>query len=44
VLAVHSGAESGGFLVDGLLASGGVRIDPRYGTWDPVSSGVIAIG
>ena len=44
VLAVHSGLESGGFLVDGLLASGGVRIDPRYGTWDPASSGVIAIG
>ena len=44
VIAVHSGADSGGFLVDGLLASGGVTIDPRYGTWDPVSSGIVPIG
>ena len=44
VIAVHSGVDSGGFLVDGLLASGGVTIDPRYGTWDPVSSGIVPIG
>ena len=44
VIAVHSGSDSGGFLVDGLLASSGVRIDPRYGTWDPASSGIVPIG
>lgn len=44
VIAIHSSSDSGGFLVDGLLASGGVEIDPRYGTWDPVSSGIVPIG
>jgi hypothetical protein len=44
VLALHVEGDSGGYLLDGDLATTEVDVDPRYGSWDPATGAVLPIG
>lgn len=44
VLALHQTGDSGGYLFDGYLATTEVRVDPRYGVWDPIAGTVVPLG
>jgi hypothetical protein len=41
---LHQPGDSGGYLLDGRIATGEVAVNPRFGTWDPVTSSVAPVG
>ncbi len=44
VAQLHQPGDSGGYLFDGYVATTEVEIDPRFGSWDPLSNTALPIG
>lgn len=44
VAELHRPGDSGGYLLDGALATGDVSVDPRFGTWDPATGSIAPAG
>ena len=40
VAQLHQPGDSGGYLLDGAIATGEVTVDPRFGTWDAATRSV----
>ncbi len=41
---LHLPGDSGGYLLDGAIATAEVTVDPRFGVWDPAISSVVPAG
>lgn len=44
VTALHTDADSGGYQLDGRLATADIDVNPEFGIWDPMLNGVVPLG
>lgn len=44
VVALHTEADSGGYQLDGRLATADIHVDPQFGTWDRLAGGIVPLG
>lgn len=43
VVELHAPGDSGGYLLDGAIATADVDVDPRFGVWNPAANAVVAL-